>query len=287
MKNRKKIRNKRGFTLAEVVTAVGILVIIVGFTGVIFKSGIEAYRQTGANAEIMQKLRAITTQLDRDFSQVRRDGEPGSTSGSRPKSRFQTQREKETGNNTDRVSVRMARIYYFTTGDFQSWYDAGLRNNTARVFFGHDSPSFLDANDRPLNKCTLARDVLIFTPENALIGDNNNLSFAAFAANPNAQENLDNLFDISIPKVLSDPYRIVRTVMCENVGELMIEWTLGEINPPLYILKWYPELNQNNGQWDCGPGDIWPKAIKFTFTIYDSKEIIKGGMTFTHIVYLD
>ena len=29
------------------------------------------------------------------------------------------------------------------------------------------------------------------------------------------------------------------------------------------------------------------RALKFTFTLYDSKGIIKKGMTFTHIVYLD
>jgi len=29
------------------------------------------------------------------------------------------------------------------------------------------------------------------------------------------------------------------------------------------------------------------RALKFTFTLYDSKGIIKKGRTFTHIVYLD
>jgi hypothetical protein len=29
------------------------------------------------------------------------------------------------------------------------------------------------------------------------------------------------------------------------------------------------------------------RALKFTFTLYDSRGIIKNGMTFTHIVYLD
>jgi hypothetical protein len=29
------------------------------------------------------------------------------------------------------------------------------------------------------------------------------------------------------------------------------------------------------------------RALKFTFTLYDSKGIIKKGMIFTHIVYLD
>jgi hypothetical protein len=33
--------------------------------------------------------------------------------------------------------------------------------------------------------------------------------------------------------------------------------------------------------------DFFPAALKFTFTVYDSKKIITGGRTFTHIVYLE
>jgi hypothetical protein len=32
--------------------------------------------------------------------------------------------------------------------------------------------------------------------------------------------------------------------------------------------------------------DFYPRALKFTFTIYDSKGVIKNGRTFTHIVYI-
>ena len=35
------------------------------------------------------------------------------------------------------------------------------------------------------------------------------------------------------------------------------------------------------------PPGFLPKALKFTFKIYDSKGIIENGRTFTHIVYLD
>ena len=31
---------------------------------------------------------------------------------------------------------------------------------------------------------------------------------------------------------------------------------------------------------------VFPEAIKFTFTLYDSKGIIKNGKKFTHIVYI-
>jgi hypothetical protein len=42
-------------------------------------------------------------------------------------------------------------------------------------------------------------------------------------------------------------------------------------------------VNEANFNWIPGLG----RALKFTFTLYDSKGIIKGGRTFTHIVYLD
>jgi len=35
------------------------------------------------------------------------------------------------------------------------------------------------------------------------------------------------------------------------------------------------------------PVGFYPRALKFTFTLYDSKNVIKGGRPFTHIVYLD
>ncbi|MBA7661929.1 hypothetical protein ES703_69949 [subsurface metagenome] len=50
---------KRAFTLIELVVAVAILAMVLGFASVIFRVSIEAYRTAGANTEIMQKLRAV------------------------------------------------------------------------------------------------------------------------------------------------------------------------------------------------------------------------------------
>ncbi|HPS55403.1 MAG TPA: prepilin-type N-terminal cleavage/methylation domain-containing protein, partial [Sedimentisphaerales bacterium] len=58
---------KKGFTLIELVVAVGILAMMLGFTSVIFNVSIKGARVVNANAEIMQKLRAITDQLDSDL----------------------------------------------------------------------------------------------------------------------------------------------------------------------------------------------------------------------------
>jgi hypothetical protein len=59
---------------------------------------------------------------------------------------------------------------------------------------------------------------------------------------------------------------------------------------------WYPRgpavfgqdrltANKLKGDFNTTPG--LGRALKFTFTLYDSRGLIKNGRTFTHIVYLD
>jgi len=46
----------------------------------------------------------------------------------------------------------------------------------------------------------------------------------------------------------------------------------------------YPRQEIDETHFDAIPG--LGRALKFTFTLYDSKGVIKEGRTFTHIVYL-
>jgi hypothetical protein len=55
--------------------AMGILAMVMGFASVIFRVSINAHRTALANAEIMQKVRAITDQLNADFKGLNKDGE--------------------------------------------------------------------------------------------------------------------------------------------------------------------------------------------------------------------
>ncbi len=63
----------KGFTLIEMVVAIALLVMVVVFAGTIFKVSIGSHRAAAANAEIMQKFRALTAQLDSDFSGLQKD----------------------------------------------------------------------------------------------------------------------------------------------------------------------------------------------------------------------
>ena len=271
------MRNKKGFTLVEVVTAIGILVVVVVFTGIIFRSSIESYRIAGANAEIIQNLQTITTQLDRDFSQIRKDGLLAI--------RFKTNRRPESSRiGSPPLTVHMDGIYYFTTGDFQSWFDAGTRSNIARVYFGHDSNSLNPNINIPLNQCRLARDVLLITPREGtpvLPSDCIDESYVAFASDPNTVEDYNDLLTNSVLagiEAVPPDSNTIRRLMCENVGELKIEWIDGNNAYSGNRLNWLSETNSHMHDW--------PKAIKFTFTLYDSKGILKDGSKFTHIVYL-
>jgi hypothetical protein len=114
----------------------------------------------------------------------------------------------------------------------------------------------------------------------------------------------------------------VHAVFCEGVGQFMVQgWSEAEqrwipqVNPDGddsleddsdFILEgadlhptrnpglWYPDGAVTLGSGSVGiagqpvrriPG-LGP-ALKFTFTLYDSRGIIKDGRTFTHIVYLE
>ena len=280
LKNKIRMRNKAAFTLIELITAIGVLVMVVGFASIIFRTSIEGYRTASANSEIMQKLQTITTQLNRDFQNL-------------PKNGFLQINTKEVDDRAESEiyykvipNINMDSIYYLTTGDFQSWFDdtsnpdvSYPRSNAARIYFGHDSDSLVS---KYFSKWSLVRDVLPVVP--GIVPPNQfawtNESFSEFRIDPNSVDKRYNtLISNSIPiNIKTDPDSI-RSLLCKNAGELQISWTDGTIVNN--SIQW----KNISEQWNPWRTD-WPKAIKFTFTLYDSKGILKGGRPFTHIVYL-
>ena len=114
MKNTQQTTNNeqrtcKSFTLIELVVAVALFAIVFAFAGMIFKVCINSYRITVANTEIIQKLRAITDQLNADFKGLRKDGEIFVIWKDDPASH-----------------QRFDRIMFFADGDFQSY---GLYRN--------------------------------------------------------------------------------------------------------------------------------------------------------------
>ncbi|MCX5634327.1 MAG: prepilin-type N-terminal cleavage/methylation domain-containing protein [Planctomycetota bacterium] len=359
---------KKGFTLIEVVVAVGLLAMVIGFSSLIFKVSIETRRTAGANAEIMQKLRAITNQLNRDFTGIRPDA---------PLLIWFD------ANNPD---YRYDQIMFFADGDFQStqlYSGTPVIGNVARIYYGQasvysptygfyicpwDQPYPFDQSgdnysDKMLNtrERMLARRTHILTADSSLKqfpleGANFSASFTPTGNDSNeydtnslsqwkvitsTQANNDKIiatcFDNTSgrPQIdfVSQPLVGLHMLMTEGVGSFAVQWAYScTASGGNTEYRWWPADNPdgdaatvdsdfgnlmgmgklrfgiyfnmsggvtvaNTPDWSGSDqaktenatpfAGFFPRALKFTFRIYDSKGIIKGGRTFTHIVYLE
>lgn len=361
---------RKAFTLIEMVVALGILALMLSFAGVIFRVSIDSHRLALANAEIMQKFRVITEQLDSDLHGLRKDGEilifwravrkPGFT-GANP--------------NHPSAFKRFDRIMFFASGDFQTYrtYDPNhrvVRGNLARICYTlANSPSANPAQaNRPQTQSperrTLARTQHILLPPPATMDPNDPLGMSTFADGDwrdwNSHQEYDAVslrgWELIPPALKVDALSVIadaeiawqyqgvvyssakkgttggvtldrtgpaslHALLCEGVGQFKVQgWYDAE-------QRWIPQVNPNGdtrlddsdfilqggdlhprdipGLWyphgvELGTGQSGPfseddfnmipglgRALKFTFTLYDSRGLIKNGRMFTHIVYLD
>lgn len=359
-----ELRAYKAFTLVELLVAIGLLALVISFAGVIFRVSIDAYRTAMANTEIMQKLRAITEQLDTDFKGLRIDGEIFVI--------WSANRVPAGGgydNDLDGYE-RFDRIMFFTDGDFQSYEGSPMvRGNVARVAYTLGKRNGITAPGQPRSERMLLRTQHILTedPSLAVFLDPNSASDQQLYLWNNYLEydkmTLDEWKIIPWPekaRLLSVICNVVITqsnvnqqfkgaqvdpndpnsihmLLCEGVSEFKIQgWSD-------MLRRWVPEVDpdgdgfltdtdfittQNETELDpvAVPGVLYPyrtwydsafdpnsyiqihnmnypgrmlneanfnnipglgRALKFTFTLFDSKGIIKEGRTFTHIVYLD
>lgn len=348
MNNKRHI--KTAFTLIELMVAMGILVVILSFAGVIFKVSINSHRTAIANAEIMQKLRAITGQLDADFRGLNKDGEIFVVWKA-----AQLQNADYKDNDLDGYE-RFDRIMFFADGDFQSYgINPMVRGNTARICYmlARDGSHRPEVQDRA--KRVLARTQHILTSDTSLTDflkpasfsnaqwlewnnryEYDRTSLEAWKMIPveNKQDMLSVIADVKVlQSTISEDIRgaivepsdanSIHMLLCQGVGEFKIQgWSdtqkrwFPEVDPdgdgnltdtPFYLNEpnnvpgvWYPyppngrviinNVNYPREQIDRIHFNNIPglgRALKFTFTLFDSRGIIKDGMTFTHIVYLD
>jgi prepilin-type N-terminal cleavage/methylation domain-containing protein len=342
---------RRGFTLVEMVVAIGLLVVMVLFAGTIFKASISSYRVAMAQAEIMRKLRVITEQLNSDFQGLRKDAPMFIW--------FQK------GSNGPDDANRFDQIMFFADGDFQSTKQypyiksdgtTGFKTiigNVARIYYGQTQNTYgLEARYRLLARrqhiSTVDTDILL----SARWPDSNSASFAAtfdsgsndtyeydwvslsqwqalandtVYGSTNVNQIIAACFDIR-PTVDLANANGLHMLMTEGVGSFSVQWSYSYTNVSTgqKFIYWWPS-DDPNGDGDSTDSDfsrmptnpfgfyfnvaapsftnwfsyggaiylagavvepIWPKAMKFTFTLYDSRGVFKEGQTFTHIVYL-
>lgn len=299
---------KKAFTLIELVVAVAILALIASFAGVVFSVSVGSYRTTAAHMEIMQNLRAITDQLDSDFRSLQTNGYLVLRSEVLSGREFNDPQLAET-------DFRADRIYYFCTGDFQSWFAGNVRSNIARVYFGHDGFSLTaEPADIIHSWCSLVRDIELLTaqPVPPSLVDCNNVSFAQRKADRRfTLDDANGLLSRSLPLDVQNDPNSVRSLLCQNVGALQIEWTDGTISDgtisPAGELVWWGLGNPIGGQvgvainevqdppanpvrydveWNPFNQAYWPRALRFTFALYDARGIMDAGQSRTYIAYL-
>lgn len=129
----KNVRINKAFTLVEILVAVALLVVVMAMASTVFRVGIGSQRMAQANAEIMQKFRTITDQLDADFRGLCKEGEIFIVWQVDPNQTRDGASNPDYGKHTG-----FDRIGFFTKGDFQSYktYNGQVvRGNVARVSY--------------------------------------------------------------------------------------------------------------------------------------------------------
>jgi hypothetical protein len=248
-----------------------LLAVVLTACGIIFNYSIDAQRTAGATAEIMRNLRAITDQLNADFAGYVGPGiiEPNSFG-----------------------QMNADEIEFIATGDFQTAgvYGANnqtVRGNIARIYYGQaTSPNPLSDLPDDIRNKILARKVVIITPgaSSAVNDCVNTGGINGSECEPNSliiiqkktkYELVNNYHWLARPTInLSSDPNSIRIYLVRGVGNLKIEY-----------LQW-PVSSKLNWQTPVPTDSVNTPALRFTFTLYDSKGIIKTGRRFEHIVYI-
>lgn len=354
--------------------AMGLFAVVLLSAGLIFKMSINTQRAASANAEIMQKLRALTDQLNTDFLGLRKD---------MPLLIWFQQDASD-------PNQRYDQIMFFADGDFQSiqQYDDStgkpvepnrvvtlprtVTGGTARIFYGQaqvkSGSGFSIPKDMDEEKRILARRCHIFVSVSNYFDNwpdpNNNFcsSFDGTVSNKYKNEWYehdvmgitrwklitgsdyqscvvpDSFDDDRRPLIDKNDPSTYHKLFCEGVSSFGIQWGYWDNSLPVNERKifWYPSQDpEGNGStshfgnknefgvlfnvpkftinnWTdindvsnplkyngtaSFPPTFYPKALKFTFRLCDSKGIIKDydvktvqwrkGRLFTYIVYIN
>jgi len=264
---------KKGFTITELMVAVGLLAAVLSASMVVFTYSIEAQRTAMATAEIMRTLRSITDQLNYDFSGIAESNQAPMITmfeGSDP--------------NAD-------SIVFFATGDFQD-ANGTIRGNVARVYYGQaEYPDPLSSNADVRKTKILTRKQVILAPDQTGSGTeyesdslveqlikyrNKDTSVSDWYQRPDV-----NSSDTStIPMYLAKGVDNFTIMYCHDYNDIECIDANGAIN-------WQRTSGETKFFGLYGNKFVsYPKSIKFTFTLYDSKGILKGGRRFEHIVYI-
>jgi prepilin-type N-terminal cleavage/methylation domain-containing protein len=271
---------RKAFTLIELVVALGVLAIVLSFAGVIFRVSIDSQRLAMANAEIMQKFRVITQQLDADFR-----GRIAEYGGAL--------RTNDTTVGPNEVTVRSDSIAFFACGDFQSTNQYNGRTvvgNVAAIFYGQPDPNSYPVYPLPRQRLLLRRQTILapeppggaaaseVTPVAEWGGEYYSDSLSQWRTEGFVDAN-DLADRPSIDPTDVQSYQFM--YLAEGVGDFAAHYLPLDADADDLPGSWTRYVGDSDGQTEQMEQ---PRALKFTFTLYDSRGIIEDGRTFTHIV---
>jgi hypothetical protein len=223
----------------------------------------------------MQKLRAVTDQLNADFK-----GQIWNPPG---KINF----------GFDSNNVRSDSIVFFANGDFQSTKQypytkssggEGLKTisgNVATIYYGLADTS----TDEPEEKILVRRQTIIAS-DTSLTNDFDLDEMREYCNTKSLSELIAEEFDandiMDKPNLDPDDANDLVMYMAKGVDDFSIQY-VGLDDTGKEFNQWRPE-NDEADDWSVDNARLL--AFKFTFTLYDSKGIFENGRRFTHIVYL-
>ena len=280
---------KKAFTITELLVAMGLMAVVLAASGAVFYYSVNAQRTASATSEIMRNLRAITDQLNADFEGLCKEA---------PLLLYFDI------NKSGGEEVRADRIVFFSTGDFRTTRQYGgktVAGNVAKIFYGQSAylsgvcPDPCSVSEEDRREKILARRQIILTSDSSLTFSNpdppdydlneyKKTSLAKEISDYVANE-IQTMQDWGIrPKIDPNEGKDIPMFLARGVDNFTIQADANDINriDPNGVLNWQPK-NDDIHNFDK---NHYPNALKFTFTLYDSKGIIKGGRTFTHIVYI-
>jgi len=273
---------RKAFTLIEMVVSLGILAVILSFAGVIFRVSIDSQRMAMANAEVMQKLRVITEQLDADF---RGGAIPTRLPYGYPVHiSHSTQAPAAAGTP---VQMDSDAILLFTAGDFRSTEQYGgntIAGNVACVYYGQPDPNSYKQPPQPHEKVLLRRQTILAIGGPAQgsdpLGEFFTRSPQEWLVNPPIDPNG------WMRRPVIEPNNVKASLpmfVAQGVDSFTLHYLDASTQLRTGAIPWVRPTGASSGV----SAGINPKAFKFTFTLYDSKGILKKGRTFTHIVVWD
>ncbi len=289
------------FTIAELMVAMVVLIIMLGMTGMIYKSASEAVNYNNATTELYQTAEAIRRQLQSDFDSIadgsvliisRNDVTTGLKEvGPDGKLRF----------DLSGATIRSDKVLLTATGNFISLVDTNAKSNLARILYGHanpvDDPNYGDSvgPNTIVNRWIFVRKPLLYitdpgyTPpsginlEDVVVINDDTGETVSFAEDMK-------LFQISQYTYCNDALGASTAIrdggdpdiFALNCGEVKIRMLVpanddgdgvlesGELNanatpiwlnPPDYATAHYVFFRVGS--------DIMPKALEFTIRLYD------------------